>query len=265
MTYLTDREINVIGIQRTGQHAITSWIIGHFDSVCYKNNMSQLGQRRGRAHGVEPPFWLFEPKKRDEWLDANEIPKDQDAIILGTEFSVYNIGLNPFIPQHKRIICESHGVDQFSKKKDNVLVIRNPYNQFASILNWGRNKLLSNTPGFSAMWIRMANECLDRTNILENKTVVNYDKWFSSIEERELIEGKLDIPRDDSRINIVMKIGYHRSWGSSFDGMKAKKNAQKMNVLNRWETVKDNPKFIDLCKNDKITELAKEFGWEKPL
>jgi len=52
MTYLTDREIHVIGIQRTGQHAITSWILGHFDKVCYKNSMSQLGMRNG--HGVQP-------------------------------------------------------------------------------------------------------------------------------------------------------------------------------------------------------------------
>jgi hypothetical protein len=265
MTYLTEREINVVGIQRTGQHAITSWTIGHFDSVCYKNCMSQLGRRKGRSSGVESPFWLFEPKERDSWIEANQIPKNQDAIVLGTEFTIFDVGLNPAIPEQKKLICDFHGVDEFSKRRDNMLVIRNPYNQYASVLKWGKNKLLSSPGSFSKMWKKMANECIGITNFFENKVVVNYDCWFSDVEERKLIEGQLDLPRDDSRIDIVMKIGHGRSWGSSFDGMKTKKSAQKMNVLNRWESVKDDVRFIELCKDERLAELASSFDWERPL
>jgi hypothetical protein len=111
----------------------------------------------------------------------------------------------------------------------------------------------------------MAKECLGDNDHINNKVVINYDLWFSSLQERERIESLLDISRDDSRINIVMKIGYGKSWGSSFDGMKTKKSAQNMQVLDRWEAVKNDPKFIKLCKNEELVEIAKDLGWKKPI
>jgi hypothetical protein len=263
MKYLTDREIHVIGIQRTGQHAITSWLLGHFESVYYKNSMSQLGMRNG--HGIQAPFWHFKPKERDDWIVTDEIGTDNDAIILGTEFKVYNVGLNPKIDKHKTKICESTGCDEFSKKQDYVLVLRNPYNHYASVLKWAKNKQLSPPKSFATMWKKMIMECAGETNHFENKTTIIYDDWFTKRDYRVVVEEWLNLSRDDSRLNTVMKIGVGRSWGSSFDGMKVKNKAQKMDVLNRWTTVKDDPRFIELCKDRDLVEYANAYGWECPL
>lgn len=265
MTYLTDREIHVVGIQRTGQHAITSWLLGHFDKVCYKNSMSQLGMRNG--HGVQPPFWYFQPKLKEGWevSDKETIGPDQDAIILGTEFKTNKVGLNPKIDKQKEEIAKRSGFDQFSAKQDYVLVLRNPYNHYASVLKWSRNKKLSPPSSFAAMWKKMAMECSGETENFENKTVILYDDWFTQLSYRMKTERILNLIRDDSRLNTVMKIGIGRSWGSSFDGMKIKNNAQKMDVLNRWESVKKDPRFIRLCQDEYLTDLAEKFGWECPL
>jgi len=264
MTYLTDREIHVVGVQRTGQHAVTSWLIGHFGDVLYKNCMSQLGRTRGRMAGVEPPYWLFKDGV-DEYSNSDVFVPTKDAIILGTEFTVYKVGLNPNIEKDKEALCKENGVDEFAKRRDNILVIRDPYNQYASVLNWGKNRMLSPTKSFARMWTLMAKECAGETNNIQDKVVICYDDWFSSMDKRIEIESKLALKRDDSRINTVMKVGHGKSWGSSFDGMKSKKEAQKMDVLSRWKTVKDDPRFIALCKNEELVEWAEEYGWSCPV
>lgn len=54
---------NVLGVQRTGQHAVISWIIGHFEKVAFKNNMSYSDNPK---RGLVPPFWYFTPSIKDE-------------------------------------------------------------------------------------------------------------------------------------------------------------------------------------------------------
>jgi len=261
MKTIFDREIHVVGVQRTGQHAVTSWLIGHFDSVNYKNCMSQLGRKKGKMHGIEPPFWFFSNEKEEY---NNDSLKKSDVVILGTEFTIYDVGLNPELPVQKEDYCKKFFVDSFSEREDFVLVIRNPYNQYASILNWGMNRLLSHPNSFSNMWIKMAKECLSYTNNFENKVVLKYDDWFSNSSYRRDIEKRLDLIEDDSRLNVVMKIGGRKSWGSSFDGMKKKTNAQAMDVLNRWKVVKDDERFLRLLKNKELRDLSKELGLECP-
>lgn len=262
MSYLVDREIHVIGIQRTGQHAITSWLIGHFDSVLYKNCMSQLGQQKN-LDGIEPPFWSFSNKVEKRDIDSFE--PGYSTLILGTEFTIFDMGLNPNIPKQKEELCNKFGVNDFSRRKDHILVIRNPYNQYSSILNWGKNRLLSPPKNFSRMWINMVKECVGDSNVFENKVVLIYDYWFKHSEYRRHIENSLGLSENDDRLNTVMKIGYGKSWGSSFDGMKSKKKAQKMSVLSRWESSKDDKRFVELCKDKELVNWAEDFGWECPL
>ena len=230
--------------------------------------MSQLGAKARHRNGVQPPYWYFEPSVRDDWEVSNDwnIKTDQDAIVLGTEFKTYKVGLNPSLDTNKENLLRDMGIDNFSKQQDYLLVLRNPYNHYASVLNWSRNKFLSPTGNFSDMWIRMANEHMGNTNkIPERKVPVLYDDWFLSEDYRKSLSESLGLAHTDRRLNTVMKIGVGRAWGSSFDGMKKNGNAQNMDVLNRWKSVKDDPRFIKLCQNEELVEIAKSFGWECPL
>ena len=113
------------------------------------------------------------------------------------------------------------------------------------------------------MWKKMALEGLGETNLLPSpKTVVLYDKWFSSKRYREEISEKLGLIHTDKRLNVVLKIGVGRSWGSSFDQMKKKNEAQSMDFLTRWVDVENDESFQKLQKATELLEIAKEFRWE---
>ena len=263
MKYLTNREIHVLGIQRTGQHAVASWLIGHFDKVCYRNSMSQIGEKAKNTKGVEPPWWYFK-SNCETWQVSNDDSIDMgvDAIILGTEITFDKVGLNPRIDEQKRQMAIKCGVNGFSEKQNYVMVIRNPFNHYASVLKWSRNRRLGDPVSFAAAWIAMAKEVLGETNNIPNpKTIVIYDKWFADIEERRKISELLDLKFNDSRLSIVMKIGVDRQYGSSFDGMN-KQNGQEMDVLNRWKCVKDNSNFKALRDNKQIIEYSEKLGFE---
>jgi len=266
MSFLTEREINVIGIQRTGQHAITSWLIGHYDHVCYKNNMSQAGCPARKEQGIQPPYWYFTPSLSDDWeVSEDQAIREDHTVILGTELTKLSFGLNPNLEAQRDKIAQSMGYEQFSRFRHYVLVIRNPYNHYASILNWSRNRQLSPVSHFKKMWKKMANECLYCTDEFPfSKIVIPYDTWFSSRDFREEVAKKLDLELNDRRLNTVMKIGVGKSWGSSFDGMKKNEKAQDMDVLKRWVKVRNDPRFSELLEDDEIARLSGCFGWERP-
>jgi len=61
-----------------------------------------------------------------------------------------------------------------------------------------------------------------------------------------------------------MRIGTHKNFGSSFDKMEKSHEGQKMDVLNRWKDVKDNPKMQELMKNKTVFEYAEALGFDMP-
>jgi hypothetical protein len=258
--YLVEREIHVIGIQRTGQHAISSWLIGYFENVCYKNNMSQARENPRYSQGIQPPWWYFKPSEREQWVEdcLPSIRQGMDAIVLGTELTFRNFGLNPNLDNMRNKMCQRCHVDRFSKRTDYLLVCRHPLNHYASVLKWRRNRRLRSPKRFARVWVEMAQEILgEREGICGNKTPVLYDKWFNSEQYRRELADKLDLNFTDRRLNIVMDIGIKNNRGSSFDGMSYKNNGQKMNVLNRWEGVKDHPSYREVAENEEVQKYAR--------
>lgn len=267
MSFLTNREIHVIGIQRTGQHAISSWLIGHFENVCYKNNMAQDHDRKTTMshQSLSPPWWYFSPSTKEEWTvdESPSIDLGMDAVILGTEITLKKIGLNPNIPRQKKEICKLANVDEFSKSQDYVLVIRHPYNHYASILNWHRKKRLQWSTNFSETWIAMAKEVLGETNHVASKKIpILYDEWFVSEDYRKELSKKLNLEFSDRRLDVMMKIGVGKKWGSSFDGMQSKESVRSMDVLNRWKQVEDHPSFKEMIENEELIHYANKVGFK---
>lgn len=262
-TYLTEKEINILGIQRTGQHAIIAWTIGHFNKVCFKNAIS--AERTKCIMGLEPPWWYFDLDKRPDFeIEVSkevDIRRNQEAIILGTEFKYGGIEMNPSLPSQKEAMSKRCGVDQFSKNKLTIIVLRSPYNHFASVLKWyGPNKGLSKN--FSNYWKIFARESLGETNILLGpKITVLYDYWFLDKEYRANISEYIGRPLSDRGLNVVMKVGFRDKRGSSFEGLQYNGEAQRMPVLERWKQFQDDPFFIDKMKDPEMISLSEKlFG-----
>ena len=239
--YLTENEFHVLGVQRTGQHAIIGWLIGHFDKVCFRNGLSAFCNER--HPGICPPYWYFNLNERNfQWRESQgkRIKGYQDAIILGTEF------VNPMLTMHRRFeedkarLAKDAGFDNFSKNNTNIIVIRSPWNHLASVLSWKNKWYLKKKERFIDCWLMMARECLGITNNIHSpKLFIIFDKWFSDKNYRMELAKKLKIKFSDRGLNIVMPVGRARR-GSSFNTMEYNGDAQKMKVLDRWKSYLSN-------------------------
>lgn len=266
MNYLTSNEIHVCGLQRTGQHAISAWLIGHFDNVCFRNGMPPKNNIRNKNKSLCPPFWYFElNKKKFTWESSNEwnIRDNQDAIILGTEYLDTGVELASDLTQRKKEIAQNTNHNKFSEKENYILVLRSPWNHLASVLRWKNRWYLKNKHRFIKGWLNSAREYLGITNLIPNpKICLNYDKWFVDKKYRQSISKQLGLRFSDRGLNIVMPVGWGKK-GSSFDQMEYNHNAQKMKVLERWKEYQDNTiEFKNVLKmNDELREMAiKIFG-----
>jgi len=264
-TYLTNKEIHVCGLQRTGQHAILTWIIGHFGKVFWKNGMTPKQDKCDRCLN-DGDWWRFDTEKRPDfsWDVCKNVDMDQEAIIMGTEYTWPSLDMNPRIPKEREELAASMGCDQFSKEQHYVLVLRSPYNHLASWLKMKGPAFMAKR--FSSCWIAAAEEFLGETNKLPSpKVCVNYDKWFMNEDYRKDLSKQLNIPFSDKGLNTIMHIGHKKVWGSSFDLMKYNGEAQKMKPTERWVAYKDDAFFLGQMKDKRLRELSEQIFGEFPV
>lgn len=266
MKYLFEKEINISGVQRTGQHAIISWVAGNFNNVIFKNSVSPeiYGRKRNLRTMNDVPTFLFNfCENRYEISDVEKTKYDfenkVDAIIIGTEYKSNNIELNRSIDEEKQEISKKLGFNGFSKERKNILTIRSPYNHLASLLKWNeryyrhRKQYHPTCLNFKKIWITIADEYLGNNNKIPSpKMVVKYDDWFSDINYRKEICNFIETPFSDKGLNIVMRIGRGGQWGSSFDGMKLKESAQKMDVMERWKKYINHDLFREIILDQEL-------------
>jgi len=265
MSYLTEREIHVMGLQRCGQHGVSSWVLGHFNKAFFKNGITPKMDKTDRSLS-DGPWWYYDLEKRPDftWKNKETIDEKQEAIILGTEYLWFNLEMNPRLENDKKELANSLGYDEFSKEKHYIYVLRSPYNHLASWMKWkGRLRLAKR---FAKCWNVAAEEFVGNTDILPHpKTFLNYDKWFTDKNYRKQISKELGLPFSDKGLNVVMRVGRGKLYGSSFDNMKYKKSAQDMNVTERWKEYKDNEVYLSFLKNDRLRELSEQIFGEYPL
>lgn len=138
------------------------------------------------------------------------------------------------------------------------LILRDPYNMYASRLKMKRNSLdfmVNNLKSWKNClnpneWILHAKEFLGQTSFLGNATKISYDAWFTSEKYRKKLAVLFDLV-DSSLLSLVPHFG----GGSSFDFQELNGNADKMAVLNRWEFYKDDIEFQSILNNEEIKYL----------
>ena len=147
---------------------------------------------------------------------------------------------------------------EFNNKKC-VLVLRDPYNLFASrICNRSEyHSTVLKLEHFVKLWKEFAREYLGETDYLFNRTVISFDEWFKNIDYRKLIINELGLEFTDVGLQDMMK----ECNGSSFDRYKYKNKCQKMLVLDRSKKVVTNCHFKKILRDKELFELSsKIFG-----
>lgn len=218
MHNIQSSDIQLYGIKRSGHHAIVYWILGHYPYYIYYNNCIAY------KNGV-----------RSEEVYKSKPVGPNHITLLSFEDRQHNIRRsNPkFLGEmlHKPKMCR-------------VLVIRDPFNNFAS-----RFKSSKDFPAIAQetiVWKELAREYIGLTNYLGKDVIkVNYNQWFKDKSYRKSLSKHFG-EFTDKNFEFVPGIG----GGSSFDKRKYDGHSKSMAVLSRWRDYINNERFYKLILQD---------------
>jgi hypothetical protein len=232
------KELHNYGIMRGGIHSFLLWILNKYINqnikIIYYNNVYDLNILNTRII-----------KKDDSRLInlKNQITEDHNEANLKI-YSFESRLIKDFINNNPKIT--------------NTIIIRNPYNNYASCLEYVKNGGKSQTilkmidvKYFKYIWSQLAKEFLNETNFANNKICIKYDKFILDSEYRCNISKKLELNPD---IDILKKSHNYNNnvnewrWGSSF------KNT-KTNFHNRYLDHINNPEMQKLINDPEIIQL----------
>ena len=194
------------------------------------------------------------------------------------DFLVYNLEdrfLRAGEREANRVIYDH----SFRKDMKRILIIRDPYNMFAS--RYARETSRTNpitgefqhpeiskcrwtplkgwtSPAAIRCWKDHATEAIRPTFV---DVVIKYNNWFSDAEYRKQIAEELGLNFTDKGINKINLVGE----GSSFDGVKYQDNASKMNVLHRYKRYLYDTYFVSLFDEEIKNMTQKIFNWTPEL
>lgn len=243
---VNDNEIRFFGQRRSGHHAIMNWVYAHFSGPSgYVNEISKIDQIDINSHFKNATIEEIELDRKGTSFFKKEClilnVEDADLKLASEE-----IEKSKFYPRGR------------SKKITNILILRDPFNLFASRLKKSMNDGTSEVHWIGEnsvrTWIQHAKEFLNETNYLgDNLVTISYNHWFSDIDYRRQISEKLDLKFTDDGFLTVPSHG----GGSSFDGVSKNQNANTMEVLQRWRVFEGDERLKTIFENNVILNLSK--------
>lgn len=216
----TDLLIRFFGIRRSGNHAVIYWLLNHEKDSFFFNDCNIPLDVQCMLRRLRYP-----------------LPFEQKMTIVSWE--------------NKTIQAPLYIKNMEATQQKTALIMRDPFNWLASYMKkkWGvNNQLLT-------LYMEYLREFTGETNHLKDKVCVNYNQWFVDREYRKSITKQLGFNElIDTYLDYVPKEG----GGSSFDRFKYRNAARKMDVLNRWQTFKDNERYHKWLKWPGLIEKSKE-------
>lgn len=250
------KEIRVFGMRRSGNHAIINWIIKQVTGPVFFLNNTHLLR----------PLWLdrdFVEKRRAVffrndgesltpiWQDNGRFP---DNLENPLELFVHSYENQRFAAPFLRVSDYNKArIINPPKERYDVLILRDPFNLFASQLQSGMVFSGHRRYTRADLWLYYAEEYLSETGQLgPDKVCVNYNRWCVDQGYRRAVAVRLGIPFTDKGFDEVSSAGR----GSSFDGRRFDGNASKMKTGARWREYAGDPRFIDQFRDPRLMALS---------
>jgi len=221
-------EIRMVGLRRSGNHALIQWI---------KPQQNGVFQHLNDVPVYENPY----RHKYEYFID--HYPHHQGAIrqlhrqargeFKPTDWLIYNYEDYPLGPIVDPAFERKH--DWYlgpSARRLDVLILRDPFNLLASRLKKGFVTVKSTQYTFGDLWLAYAKEFLGETNYLtQPKICISYNRWVQDREYRRQLAAQLGLVFTDAGVHEVSS----RAGGSSFDGTDYAGEARQMDVMSRWQ------------------------------
>jgi len=253
---------------RCGTHAIIGWIAGHFNCIATTytkwvkpNNTIQINIYTKNNKVVHKETKTISISDVNFYLSEFKV---QALIVI----------IDPLILTSQAIDKHDNGINELMREgcipldfneSKNFLVIRTPWNHYASILQWKCRTPLKRKPRrFIRGWLSYAYEYLRITKFIPNLIKCSYDRWFVDKSYRKSISKSFGEDFSDDGLNFVDSEGR----GSSFDQSKYCNRAQEMKVMERWKTINSCSdsynKFMRVAKRRRIIKFAKKIFGQIP-
>ncbi len=255
---INKNELRVVGMSRSGNHAIINWII------------QQLNGRYCFLNCAEPktnPFQTARPLQKEVTYKANypefNLEKEKAGTFSKKDYLIHSYEDCFLSMLNHKAFEEQH--DDFVGPSDNrldVLILRDPFNLFASRIRSGLYK--EKKPGAQVtpltarrIWKQHAKEAIGlKRHLRKKKIVINYNLWVYDTAYRRSIAIQLGIAFTDSGFHEVSNV----AGGSSFDGLKFENRADNMKVLDRWKHYVDDPGYKMIFDKELIDLSHQVFG-----
>jgi hypothetical protein len=257
---VNQRVIRVPAMRRSGHHAILNWIRYHQKGRHFLLNNCKAGENPflgcsridsvvGGKNG-EHRYINWDNETKGKFSKKNTL--------------IYNYEDCDLVEVEKDIVDRETQWFGTTESRFDLLILRDPFNLFASMLRWMRGKMfapdIEELRRLPQLWIQYAKEYLGDSNYLSDKVTVSFNEWFQSRACRDQMALRFGFLNEDRGLQEVAKWG-PSTWGDSFDGMKYDGQAQSMKVFDRWRQYAEDREFKQLFMNDELWRFSHEiFG-----
>jgi len=241
--YINERLIQFCGIQRSGNHAVIHWIISQQPlKTCFINGIQPHHNPWFNNWGIAYHNYDYWPRERDR---AGALVSKQ-LLLCSYENQPLTHIFDPSFPL-QRYVGRSH-------RHTTVLLLRDPYNTFASWLQAG----WSPSAEIIKLWKQYAREYLGCSQQTPGGIVrVSFNQWFADVTYRQWLAQSLNLPFSDQGLDQVTPHG----GGSSFEQQRLQGNARAMKVLERFRAFLDHPEFVQIFQDRELWDLSEQiFG-----
>ncbi len=245
------RELRLVGLSRSGNHAIINWLLAQMEGrTCFLNCVQPK----------QNPFATARATASGQPVVCNYRPFDLERELRG-EFSQKDWLLYSYEDCFITMICSrcfEARHDEFvgpSRSRTDIVILRDPFNLFASRL---RSSYSGVTPLTAVrIWKQHARQVLGQRRLFTQPYLaVLYNRWASDAAYRQRIVAKLGLRFTDANFRRVAST----AGGSSFDGLQFDGSADRMSVLDRWQHYIDEPAYLNLFDEEMLQLSAEIFG-----
>lgn len=250
---ITKNLIHFFGLRRTGNHAVINWIL--------KNTFDE---ETNTIHHNDVYGYLRTPPKIKDPQEIAVEPQRNTAMLLSYE----DVPL-PWVSDLPTVAGEDLILKDAGVTK--VLILRDPYNLFASRLQRQRNLQTENHidpitdlpwDKVIELWKSYAKEYVGQTNYLGEKVVLNYNLWFQSKTYRNVMMREyFGAENKDLGIEEIPSFG----GGSSFKPLDYSGNGKELGVLDRWQEFRTDPQYLSFFKDPELLALSKRIFGDEAL
>lgn len=288
-------ELRVLGLQRSGNHAVIEWILEQHSGkkACFLNNVRHgehdpyVTARQSYSYGFGDDRNPVAVRSAPKHVLIYSYEDDHRQMQEGRNIlaSVYDEGFERAREQYLGR----------SKHRLDIIILRDPFNFFAS-----RLKKHDSLPGVvrdldvtRSNWKVLATHVLaEDANPMGNTLFVNYNRWFSDKQYRRDLSARLLGSFSDASLSAVSGFGggssfdstdysrltwraILRKWRKAFDPKAYTRlrkqwsrvvapGAQNMKVLERWQELREDSTYRKIFADRELLELAQRLFGDLP-